>query len=257
MRSIRVGLAQLLVVAGDVTGNLERAAEMVEEAGHQHCDIVVLPECFDVGWTDVRASELAEPIPGATSNALCGMAKDNSIMIASGLTERDGAAIYNAAVLIDRSGAILTKHRKINELDFAQRIYGVGSELKVVDTEFGRVALNICADNYIGSLHLADAQAAMGAELMLSPSSWAVPSGHDDEATPYVEWQEPYREIGQRHGIPVVGVSNVGAVETGEWAGWRCIGRSLATDASGNIASWGSYGVDASELKVATIELPD
>lgn len=257
MTAVTIGLAQMLVRPGDVAGNLQRAAELVAEAASRGCDIVVLPECADVGWTDVRATDLAQPIPGPTSDFLCDLARTHSIMIASGLTEREEGRVYNAAVLIDRAGEILARHRKINELSFAREIYDIGTELKVVDTEFGAVALNICADNYVGSLALADAQAAMGAQLMLSPSSWAVPAGHDDEATPYVEWQEPYRLIGERHGIPVVGVSNVGPVETGEWAGWACIGRSLATNAAGQIVSWGSYGVDASELNVVRIDVPD
>lgn len=257
MTAITVGLAQALVLPGDLEGNLQRAGELVAEAARSGCDIVVLPECVDVGWTDVRARELAQPIPGSTSDFLCHLALTHSIIVASGLTERDGDVVYNAAVLIDRAGTIIGRHRKINELEFARKIYGVGQELKVVDTEFGVVALNICADNYVDSLALADAQAAMGAKLVLSPSSWAVPPGHDDEANPYIEWQEPYRIIGQRHGIPVVGVSNVGPVETGEWAGWECIGRSLATDARGEIVSWGSYGVRASELKTVRVDLPD
>lgn len=257
MTMVTIGLAQTLVIPGDVAGNLERAGEMVGEAALKVCDIVVLPECVDVGWTDVRASELAQPIPGTTSDFLSDLARRHSIMIASGLTERDGDRVYNAAVLIDRTGDIIARHRKINELDFARKIYGIGTELKVVDTEFGPVALNICADNYVGSLTLAGAQAAMGAKLMLSPSSWAVPAGHDDQATPYVEWQEPYQRIGRMYGIPVIGVSNVGPVETGEWAGWVCIGRSLATDAAGEIVSWGSYGEDKGELNVVQIEVPD
>lgn len=256
MTAVTIGLAQSLVLPGDVDGNLQRAEEMVAEAATQGCDIVVLPECVDVGWTDVRATELAQPIPGSTSDALCNMARKHGVMIASGLTEREGDGVFNAAILADRTGEIIARHRKINELDFAKKIYGVGKELKVVETEFGPVALNICADNYVQSLALADAQAAMGARLMLSPSSWAVPADHNDIATPYVEWQEPYRLIGERHGIPVVGVSNVGPVETGEWAGWACIGRSLATDSSGKIVSWGSYGAYASELNVVSIDVP-
>lgn len=257
MRTVTIGLGQVLVLPGDVAGNLDRVAAVVGAARESHCDIVVLPECVDVGWTDVRAGELARPIPGETSDFLCELASRYSIMIASGLTERDGDAVYNAAVLIDRRGVVVATHRKINELDFARKLYGRGRELKVVETEFGCIALNICADNYIDSLALADAQAAMGAQLMLSPSSWAVPPNYDDVATPYIEWHEPYRVIGERHGIPVIGVSNVGPVETGEWAGWSCIGRSLATDDQGQIVSRGSFGVDASELNVVKIALPD
>lgn len=257
MRSVKIGLGQTLVVPGEISENLARVAAMVEEAHGQGCDIVVLPECVDVGWADLRAAELATAIPGETSEFLCALAKRFQIMIASGLTERDGDTVYNAAVLIDREGRILATHRKINELDFARKIYGVGVELRVTDTEFGRIALNICADNFLKSLALADAQAAMGAVLMLSPSSWAVPPNHDDQATPYLDWDEPYGVIGERHGIPVVGVSNVGPIMTGEWTGWTCIGRSIATDATGQVVVRGAYGVEASELKTVVLALPN
>ncbi len=226
MTPVRIALGQMLVVPGDVEGNLSRARLMVAEAAEAGCAVVVLPECMDVGWTDERARDLAEPIPGATSAALCALASENDIVIASGLTEKEGDRIYNAALLIGRDGNILLHHRKINELDFARTLYDTGTSLGVVDTEIGRIALNICADNYVDSLHLAAAQAAMGAQLLLSPSSWAVPPGHDDVIDPYVEWETPYSLIGERHGVPVVGVSNVGPVVTGEWKGWACIGRS-------------------------------
>lgn len=256
-RRIRVALAQMLVVGGDVAGNLARAGARIAEAAARGADLVVLPECLDIGWTDLRARELAEPIPGATSGALGVAARRHRVWVAAGITERDGDKLRNAAILVDRDGVIRTRHRKINELAFAQELYTPGEELRVVDTEFGRLGLNICADNFIDSLHLATAQIAMGARLIVSPSSWAVPPGHDDAVTPYTEWEEPYQTIGQRHGVPIVGVSNVGPVATGKWAGWACIGRSLATNAAGQIAAKGSYGVDADELLVVDLELPD
>lgn len=247
----------MLVVGGDVAGNLARATARIVEAAARGADLVVLPECLDIGWTDSRARDLAEPVPGPTSEALCAAARGNRVWVAAGVTERDGDKLRNAAILVDREGVVRARHRKINELAFARALYTPGEELRVVDTEFGRIGLNICADNYIDSLHLATAQIAMGARLIVSPSSWAVPPGHDDTVTPYVEWEEPYRTLGERHGVPVVGVSNVGPVATGEWAGWACIGRSLATDADGRIAAKGSYGVDADELLVVDLELPD
>lgn len=254
---IRVALAQMLVVGGDVAGNLARAAGRIAEAAGRGADLVVLPECLDVGWTDVRAPALAQPVPGPTSDALCAAARENGVWVAAGLTERDDTRVRNAAILADRDGVIRARHRKINELAFARAVYTPGEELRVVDTEFGRLGLNICADNYIDSLQLASAQIAMGARAIVSPSSWAVPPGHDDATTPYVEWEEPYRILGRRYGVPVVGVSNVGRVDTGAWAGWACIGRSLATDARGEIVAKGSYGIDADEMLIVDLELPE
>lgn len=253
---LRVALAQMLVVGGDVEGNITRAVDRIAESARRDADLVVLPECLDVGWTDVRARDLAQPIPGRASAALCAAAKEHGVWAAAGLTELDGDLVRNAAVLIDREGVIRAKHHKINELAFAQALYTPGESLRVVDTEFGRVGLNICADNYIDSLHLAASQIAMGARLIVSPSSWAVPPGHDDKVTPYVEWEESYRTLSARHGVPVVGVSNVGDVATGDWAGWACIGRSLAVDQHATIVAKGSYGADADEVLVADMEVP-
>lgn len=257
MSTLTIGLGQMLVTPGNPRENLCRAADMTRRAARAGCDLIVLPECSDIGWADLRARELACPIPGPTTEFLSDVARNSSIWIAAGVTERDGPNVFNAAVLIDRHGTIRYRHQKINELTFARRIYGTGHSLGVVDTEFGTVALNICADNYTSSLALADAQAAMGAALMLSPSSWAVPADFNDDTTPYVEWLEPYRLIGERHGIPVVGVSNVGIIKTGAWEGRHCIGRSLATHRDGSVASWGSFGVSAEELNIVSLQTKD
>lgn len=253
--SIVVGMAQLLVIPGDVPGNLARVEQMAQEAADQGCDIVVFPECVDIGWADARAREFATSVPGPTSEFLCSLAKRFGVLMAAGLTERDQDRIYNAALLIDRAGTILAHHRKINELDFAREIYSVGTSLGVAETEFGKVALNICADNFSGSLALARAQAAMGAVLLVSPSSWAVPPDHDEADKPYRMWDEPYGRIGRECGVPVVGVSNVGTIDTGPWRGYECIGRSLATTPDGQVALRASYGVDAVELRVTEIQL--
>lgn len=101
---------------------------------------------------------------------------------------------------------------------------------------------------------LGHAQGAMRARLLLSPSSWAVPPDHDDERTAYgEEWVLPYRELALAHGMPVVGVSNVGPVLGGTWDGWRCIGSSLAVVADGSVLAQGPYGRDADELVVVTV----
>ena len=115
---------------------------------------------------------LAEAIPGKRSMALCAAARQHGLVVAAGLTERDGDAVFNAALLIDADGRITLHHRKIAELDFARAVYATGTTLGVADTAIGRVGLAICADYWAPALGLA--QGAMGADILLSPSAWAV-----------------------------------------------------------------------------------
>ncbi len=246
MPEIRVGMAQMLVEPGDPASNLARAAAMVGEAADAGCDVVVLPECLDLGWTHESARTLATTIPGPTTAALARAAAEHRITVVAGLVERDGDRLYNAAVLIGPSGAILLRHRKVNELQFALALYSVGSALGVVSTPFGIVGLSICADNAPRAISLGRTLGHMGAQLLLSPSAWAVPPDHDEAAEPYgAMWVESYASLATEFRMPVVGVSNVGPVVGGEWDGWRCVGRSLAVGADGQVLARGPYEQEA------------
>ena len=79
MEAVHFNLAmgQMLVEGGDVEQNLRRAGEMIREAAERDCRVVVLPECLDFGWTSPAVRELAEPIPGVCSNALCRAARES------------------------------------------------------------------------------------------------------------------------------------------------------------------------------------
>ena len=114
---IRVGMGQMTVLGGEIDKNLNLSAQFIKNAAQQQCDLIVLPECLDTGWTHTSAIDLAKPIPGSTSEILCQAAIDNKIYVVAGITERDNNRIYNAAILIDSDGQILLKHRKINILE--------------------------------------------------------------------------------------------------------------------------------------------
>jgi len=62
--SFPLGMAQILVEGGRPKANLDRAVQAIRKAADQGCRVVVLPECLDLGWTDLSARELAQPIPG-------------------------------------------------------------------------------------------------------------------------------------------------------------------------------------------------
>jgi len=251
-----LGMGQILVEGGEVDQNLQRARQMIINAAEQDCKVVVLPECLDLGYIYPGAPELAQPIPGEYSDALCDAARQSQVYVVAGLTERAGERIYNAALMISPDGTILLKHRKINVLTVAQELYSTGGSLSVVETPLGTVGVNICADNFPESLALGHSLVRMGARILLSPSAWAVKPDHDNVKEPYSKtWKKAYTTLARLYDITVVGVSNVGRINEGVWEGRRCIGCSLAVGPGGNILAQGPYGESAETLIVIHVEI--
>ena len=175
-RNFRLAIIQMYVEGGELDINLKHAVERIGEAAHNGADIALLPEVMDLGWTHSSALKLAYPIPGGmTFNVLAEAARKNKIYVCAGIVEKDGDKIYNTAVLIDNQGNLLIKHRKLNELDIAHDLYEQGDRLNVCHTEFGTIGIHICADAFATEMILSRALGYMGADIILSPSSWAVP----------------------------------------------------------------------------------
>ena len=255
-RSLRIGLGQILVEGGRPAENLDRAVSMIASAAEAECDVVVLPECLDFGWTDPSARDGAQPIPGPHQARIADAARDHRIHVVAGLVERAGDRLYNAALLVGPDGETLWHHRKINELDIGLALYEVGDRVGVVETELGTVGICICADNYWDSRAMGHVLCRMGAQVILSPSAWAVVPEHDEAAEPYGDdWLPSYSELARLYDVAVVGVSNVGMMTGGPWAGRPCIGKSLAVGPGGDVLAWGPYGVDAEALVVVETEL--
>jgi len=247
-------MGQMLVASGAVSDNLERARAMIQRASGEGCAAVLLPECLNVGWTSEATRDLAEPIPGAHSEMLAAAARDAGIHVVAGLAERAGDRIYNSAVLISPAGEILALHRKINELSIAVSLYHVGDRLMVAETPFGRIGVNICADNFPNSLVLGHALGRMGCQVLLSPCAWAVEPDHNNETDPYGKlWLDAYGELARLYDMTVVGVSSVGRLADGPWAGRKCIGCSLAVGPGGRMLVRGPYGETAEAL--VTVEV--
>lgn len=244
----KLAMGQILVEGGRIEENLERAERMISRASQKKCQVIVLPECLDVGWTHPSASEFARKIPGENSDRLCQAAERNNIMVIAGLTEREGDCIFNSALLINQSGKILLKHRKINVLSIAQALYSIGNTLSVAETKFGIIGVNICADNFRNSLAIGHVLARMGAHFIFSPSAWAVDPKHDDVKQAMQEWKRAYLELSKLYEITIIGVSNVGWIEAGPWKGREFIGCSLAIGPDGKVLTEGPCGHEAEAL---------
>jgi predicted amidohydrolase len=243
---VKIGMGQMRVKPGNPAANLARAVETIEAAARSGCDVVVLPECLDLGWMDPRARELAEPVPGERSDRLARAAAKAGIHVVAGLTERDGERIYNSSVLVSPAGELLRRHRKINELDIALELYSRGDSVAVAHTALGTVGVSICADNFPETPMFAESMALMGARLILSPCAWAVDPDHDNEREPYGDlWMRSYTRLARAHDMTIVGVSYVGPISGGAWKGHKCIGCSLAVGPGGEVLARGPYGEEA------------
>jgi hypothetical protein len=113
-RKVKIGTVHLRPRDSTPRRNLQLFCDQVDEAGRLKLDIVCLPEAIMVVGTAKNGPQTAEPIPGPSSQRLAQAARKNRLWLVAGLYERDGAAIYNSAVLLDREGRLAGKYRKIH-----------------------------------------------------------------------------------------------------------------------------------------------
>ncbi|MEL6321923.1 MAG: carbon-nitrogen hydrolase family protein [Cyanobacteria bacterium J06626_14] len=246
-KPFKLALLQMQVKGGDRQWNICHAVELIAEAASKGAEVVLLPECMDLGWIHPSSLKMADNIPGGKAcKTLTQTAKQNEVYICAGLTEKSGEKIFNSAVIIDKHGNILCKHRKLNELEIGHDYYDQGNRLNVVKTEYGVFGLMICADALAKDNVLSRSLGYMGADIILSPSSWAVSSNYDNVKTPYGDiWRHAYMPVAKEFSTAIFGVSNVGRIVDGPWKGMKCIGCSLGLDASGQEILQGPYGIDA------------
>jgi predicted amidohydrolase len=259
LRSFKLALLQMLVEGGAKAANLQRAGTLIKQAAGQGAQVVLLPETMDLGWTHPSARDHAEGIPDGTSClALRQAAKENKVYVCAGLVERDGERVYNAAVLIDPRGEILAVYRKLNELGIGHGCYAQGDRLAVVPTPLGTFGVMICSDGYARDNVITQSLGYMGADVILSPCAWAVPSTHDNQAVPFGEvWRRAYKPRAREFQMWIAAVSNVGWITDGPWKGRKCVGCSMVVNPEGREVLMGPYGVDAETILYVDVKPAD
>lgn len=149
--------------------SVQLAARFAEQVAATHQpDIIVLGELLNVIGAPGSLDSKAETIPGPSTDFVAGIARSYNVHIVVGLLEREGNLLYNTAVLLNRSGEIAGKYRKIQvPVSESSAGIGPGDAVKVFDTDVGRIALLICHDL---SFPEPTREAALkGAELILVP----------------------------------------------------------------------------------------
>jgi len=141
-------------VGTDSAKNIERMDLAVTQSAKAGAHLVLFSEAATTGLIlnhDPRHDlMLGEPVPGPAVAHFADLAKSSRIHIAFGILERDGAALYDTAVLVGPSGDLLLKYRRIDPQWHDQvndsRLYREGTDCTAVDTPIGRFAFAICGD---------------------------------------------------------------------------------------------------------------
>lgn len=129
--------------------NLKLMAEILDRAGREQPDVILLTETFVDRGIPGPPQALAQPIPGPATAVLSEKARQYRTYIITTLLESEGGRTYNAAVLVDRQGRLAGKYRKTH-LPLAEVEDGItaGSDYPVFDTDFGRIGIMICWDAF-------------------------------------------------------------------------------------------------------------
>jgi|GEM_PF-387573 len=181
MRKVRIGTVSFLVDDSptDVDANVRRAIGYLDEAAALGCDIVCLPEHFNVFNVPGPAGEqrnAAEPVPGPLSDLIAAQAAKHKMNVVANFPVIDQGAIYNQTTFYTRNGHIAGFYRKLQPTAPEHCCNGVslGDQIPVIETDFGKVGCIICFDLYFPEI--VRILAMKGAEIIFWPTMAHGPS---------------------------------------------------------------------------------
>ena len=249
MSKLVVGAIQMQS-SDDKKDNLLRAEAFIDAAVEKGAKLIALPELFNFWGAPQSYIQIAEPIPGPTVDMLCAKARERHVYILGGsLAERINMAekVFNTSVLIDPSGKILAKYRKIHlfDIEIGQQLvmkesdtFEYGDKLVIAETEYGTVGLTICYDLRFPEVYRN--LAVKGAKIILVPSSFMSATGKD-------HWEPLIRARAIENQVFIIAPNEIGPIP-----GTKMLrhGRSLIVD------PWGTVLAQAADTEgVITAEL--
>jgi len=267
-QNFRVGLVQLRC-GPDPDENLARAVEQVQAASKRGAQVVCLPELFCTQYfcqrEDASLFDLAEPIPGPTTEKISQAARQSGVAVIASIFEKRAPGIYhNTAAMIDANGKLLGIYRKMHIPDdplYYEKYYFTPGDLgfKAFDTSFGRVGTLVCWDQWYPEG--ARLTALQGAQVLFYPTAigWHPAEKPQYGAVPHDAWRTIQRAHAIANGIYVAVVNRVGH-ETGNIRGNESAGdglefwgRSFLCDPFGKVLAEASQ--DKEEILVGEIDL--
>ncbi len=245
----RIGLIQMSC-ALDPRANLAHAMEKIRDAARQGAQIVCLQELFRSQYfcreEDARLFDLAEPIPGPSTDCLGPLAAELNVVIIASLFEKRATGLYhNTAVVIDADGKLLGLYRKMHIPDdplFFEKFYFTPGDLgfRAFDTKFGRIAVLVCWDQwYPEAARLAS---LTGANIIFYPTAigWHPAEKAEYGVAQHDAWRTAQRGHAIANGIYVAAVNRVG-FEGPPDKGLEFWGASFVSDPFGRVLAEASH----------------
>jgi N-carbamoylputrescine amidase len=262
-KNFRVGLVQMAMSA-DPQANLDRAASQVEEAARRGAQVVCLPELFRSLYfcqrEDAASFDLAEPVPGPTTDRLSAVARKAGVAVVVPVFERRAAGLYhNSAAVLDADGKLAGLYRKMHIPDdpaFYEKYYFAPGDLgfRAFDVAAGRIATLICWDQWYPEG--ARLTALQGAAILFYPTAigWHPHEKAQHGAAQRDAWKTIQRGHAIANGVYVAAVNRVGH-EPGQagQAGLEFWGTSFLCDPFGVVVVEAS--TDREEILVAEVDL--
>lgn len=244
----------------DKQANIQKAIELIREAAGKGAQIVCLQELFaSLYFCDVEDYDnfnLAESIPGPTSESLSKLAAELHVVIIASLFEKRTKGIYhNTTVVLDADGIYLGKYRKMHIPDdpaYYEKFYFTPGDLgyKVFKTKHANLGVLICWDQWYPEA--ARITSLMGAEILFYPTAigWATSQDEETNTEQYNAWQTIQRSHAVANGVHVVSVNRVGLEQNGAMKFW---GGSFISNPFGTILYQASF--DQEEVSVIELDL--
>ena len=216
---MKIGIIQQHNTA-DIKQNMTRLAESIKNLAKNGAELIVLQELHNSLYfcqvEDVDNFDLAEPIPGPSTDCFSQLAEENNVVIVTSLFERRTAGLYhNTAVVIEKDGSIAGKFRKMHIPDdpaYYEKFYFTPGDLgfRPIQTSVGCLGVQVCWDQWYPEG--ARLMALAGAEILIYPTAIGY-AASDDEAEQQRQreaWTTVQRGHAVANGLPVVSVNRVG-----------------------------------------------
>jgi N-carbamoylputrescine amidase len=237
--------------APDAPSNLAKAESAITDAAKQGAEIVCLPELFLGPYfcqrEDAALFDLAEPIPGPSTEAIAAVAKELGVVVIASLFEKRAAGVYhNTAVVFDADGSLLGLYRKMHIPDdplFFEKYYFTPGDLgfKAFDTRYGRVGVLVCWDQWYPEG--ARLTALQGAEVLVYPTAigWHPSEKAEFGTAQHQAWELMQRSHAIANGVFVAAVNRVGHEKPAGGDGLEFWGASFVSDPFGQIIKRASH----------------
>jgi N-carbamoylputrescine amidase len=249
MKPFRLGLLQMSC-GTNASENLEKAVTLARNAAKQGAQIVCLQELFRTQYfcqrEDAALFDLAESIPGPTTEAFAKVAKECGIAVVASVFERRSAGLYhNTAVVLDADGSQVGIYRKMHIPDdplYYEKYYFTPGDLgfRSFQTRFGRVGTLVCWDQWYPEA--ARLTALHGADVLVYPTAigWHPAEKAEFGDTQHASWETIQRSHAIANGIFVAAVNRIGH-EGPANGGLDFWGGSFVADPSGTLIAKGSH----------------